>query len=190
MKYISKIIFLFLFLSIVAESKAQFVMPTLPSIQPGIPANINAQDPTVKEIFKKIEDTLQIRQGEIKVEEVKKSQDIAKQMTPRSKDADEQAGAIGNATNATEVKDNKSSPDKLLKEAQKASETVEKITATATRELREKLDTVDIYGFTYFRQKDVKIFNNAVDIKPPSNYILGVGDQLVVSIWGYADYNR
>nr|HNI32935.1 polysaccharide biosynthesis/export family protein [Chitinophagales bacterium] len=190
MKYISKIIFLFLFLSIVAESKAQFVMPTLPSVQPGIPANINAQDPTVKEIFKKIEDTLQIRQGEIKVEEVKRSQDIAKQITPRSKDADEQAGAIGNATNATEVKDNKSSPDKLLKEAQKASETVEKITATATRELREKLDTVDIYGFTYFRQKDVKIFNNAVDIKPPSNYILGVGDQLVVSIWGYADYNR
>jgi polysaccharide export outer membrane protein len=81
-------------------------------------------------------------------------------------------------------------PDKLLKEAQKASETVEKITATATRELREKLDSVDIYGFTYFRQKDVKIFNNAVDIKPPGNYILGVGDQIVVSIWGYADYNR
>ncbi|MEZ5054371.1 MAG: SLBB domain-containing protein, partial [Chitinophagales bacterium] len=97
---------------------------------------------------------------------------------------------MGNATNATEVKGNKNEPDKLLKEAQKASETVEKLTATATRELRERLDSVDIYGFNYFRQKNVKIFNNAVDIKPPGNYVLGVGDQIVVSIWGYADYNR
>jgi protein involved in polysaccharide export with SLBB domain len=151
------------------------------------PAN---PEPTVKEIFKKIEDTLQIKQGELKVEETKKSQEISKGFAPRPKDPDEQAGAIGNAANATEVKGNINTPDKLLKEAQKASETVEKITATATRELRSRLDTVDIYGFTYFRQKDVKIFNNAVDIKPPSNYILGVGDQIVISIWGYADYNR
>ncbi|MBP6049071.1 MAG: SLBB domain-containing protein [Chitinophagales bacterium] len=161
---------------------AQFIAP--PLIPPA------SADPTVKEIFKKIEDTLRVKQGEIKVEEVKKSQDLAKGLNPRSKDADEQEGAIGNAMNATEVKGNKSEPDKLLKEAQKASETVEKLTATATLELRERLDSVDIYGFNYFRQKNVKIFNNAVDIKPPGNYILGVGDQIVVSIWGYADYNR
>ncbi len=163
-------------------SIAQFIIP--PVIPPA-----NA-DPTINEIFKKIEDTLRVKQGDIKVEEVKKSQDLAKGFTPRQKDADEEAGAMGNATNATEVKGNKNEPDKLLKEAQKASETVEKLTATATRELRERLDSVDIYGFNYFRQKNVKIFNNAVDIKPPGNYVLGVGDQIVVSIWGYADYNR
>ena len=188
MKHTQKIVVVVFLILFSTVTKAQFVMPTLPSVQPGI--QVTTPDPTVKEIFKKIEDTLQIRQGEIKVEETKKSQDIAKSIAPRPKDADEQQGAMGNATNANEVKGNINSPDKLLKEAQKASETVEKITATATRELREKLDTVDIYGFTYFRQKDVKIFNNAVDIKPPSNYILGVGDQIVVSIWGYADYNR
>ena len=204
MKYITKFVALTMLVSLSVTVKAQFVLPTLPamqqmqmqqalqqaqqSIQTAIPPA--PADPTVKEIFKKIEDTLQIKQGSLKVDETKKSQDIARQMTPREKDADEQQGAIGNATNAGEVKGNINTPDKLLKEAQKASETVEKITATATRELREKLDTVDIYGFTYFRQKDVKIFNNAVDIKPPSNYILGVGDQIVVSIWGYADYNR
>lgn len=199
MKYTRSIFIIITLLLISTAAQAQFVMPTLPSvqqatqslqqsIQTAIPSA--APDPTVKEIFKKIEDTLQIKQGELKVGEVQKSQDIAKGFAPRAKDADEEAGAIGNATNAGEVKGNINTPDKLLKEAQKASETVEKITATATRELREKLDTVDIYGFTYFRQKDVKIFNNAVDIKPPNNYILGVGDQIVVSIWGYADYNR
>lgn len=188
MKNAVKIISFCFLVLITAAAKAQFVMPTLPTMQ-NVP-QVVVPDPTVKEIFKKIEDTLQIKQGELKVEETKKSQDIAKGLAPRPKDADEQAGALGNAQNANEVKGNINTPDKLLKEAQKASETVEKITATATRELREKLDTVDIYGFTYFRQKDVKIFNNAVDIKPPSNYILGVGDQIVVSIWGYADYNR
>lgn len=39
------------------------------------------------------------------MEEVKKSQDLAKGLNPRSKDADEQEGAIGNAMNATEVKE-------------------------------------------------------------------------------------
>lgn len=175
-----------LFVMFAVAAKAQFTAPpTLPSMAP--PANA---DPTVREIFKKIEDTLNVKQGELKVGEVQKANEAAKGFTPRNKDADEQAGAIGNATNANEVKGNINTPDKLLKEAQKASETVEKLTATATRELREKLDSVDIYGFDYFRQKDVKIFNNAVDIKPPGNYILGVGDQIVVSIWGYADYNR
>ncbi|HOU47664.1 MAG TPA: polysaccharide biosynthesis/export family protein, partial [Chitinophagales bacterium] len=206
MKYTIKIVISILLFFVGLTAQAQFVLPTLPTQllqQELTPAQImqyqqmmqqNAAppvaDPTVKEIFKKIEDTLQIKQGNLKADETKKSQQIAKQIAPRTIDADEQQGAIGNATNASEVKGNVNAPDKLLKEAQKASETVEKITATATRELREKLDTVDIYGFTYFRQKDVKIFNNAVDIKPPSNYILGVGDQIVVSIWGYADYNR
>lgn len=182
MKNLMKFLVLCMLATFSKVSIAQFIIP--PIIPPA-----NA-DPTINEIFKKIEDTLRIKQGEIKVEEVKKSQDLAKGFTPRQKDADEEAGAIGNATNATEVKGNKNEPDKLLKEAQKASETVEKLTATATRELRERLDSVDIYGFNYFRQKNVKIFNNAVDIKPPGNYVLGVGDQIVVSIWGYADYNR
>jgi protein involved in polysaccharide export with SLBB domain len=181
MKNISRIIVFTLLLFFAANAKAQLVTPFVPPSNP---------DPTVNEIFKKIEDTLGVKQGSLKVGEVQKSNEAAKGFTPRAKDADEQAGAIGNAQNANEVKGNINSPDKLLKEAQKAAETVEKLTATATKELREKLDSVDIYGFSYFRQKDVKIFNNAVDIKPPGNYVLGVGDQIVVSIWGYADYNR
>lgn len=181
MKNILKITSLGCLFFTVLLAKAQLVSPLIPPASP---------EPTVKEIFQKIEDTLQVKQGTLKVDEVKKSQELSKGYTPRTKDADEQEGAMGNAANAGEVKGNVNTPDKLLKEAQKASETVEKLTASATRELREKLADVDIYGFSYFRQKDVKIFNNAVDIKPPSNYVLGVGDQIVVSIWGYADYNR
>jgi hypothetical protein len=106
---------------------------------------------------KKLKILFKLKQGDLKPEETKRNHNLSqKAFSPIGKDADEQAGAIGNATNANEVKGNINAPDKLLKEAQKASETVEKITATATRELREKLDSVDIYGFTYFRQKRCK----------------------------------
>ncbi|MFN8284723.1 MAG: SLBB domain-containing protein [Chitinophagales bacterium] len=184
MKNTIKLLSLVLFICVASlTSKAQILSPYSP-----LPID---DEPSINEIIKKIEDTLNVKQGELKVGEVQKANQAAKDFTPRSKDADEQQGAIGNAEKAgAEVKSGQNAPDKLLKEAQKAAETVEKLTATATKELREKLDSVDIYGFAYFRQKDVKIFNNAVDIKPPLNYILGVGDQIVVSIWGYADYNR
>ena len=96
MKNTIKLITLCFSLTVSVVANAQFVVPpTLPTmIQPMAP------DPTVKDIFKKIEDTLQIKQGELKVEETKKSQEIAKGIAPRGKDADEQAGAIGNAQNA------------------------------------------------------------------------------------------
>lgn len=178
------------FLSLVLFVCATFFSSKAQILSPYSPLPID-DEPSINDIIKKIEDTLQIKQGDFKVSESQKANQKAQEFTPRTKDADEQQGAMGNSEKAgSEVKAGQNAPDKLLKEAQKAAETVEKLTATATKELREKLDSVDIYGFTYFRQKDVKIFNNAVDIKPPLNYVLGVGDQIVVSIWGYADYNR
>lgn len=160
---------------------AQLIMPYVPPVN---------SEPAVKDIIKKIEDTLRVKQGEIRPEDAKKAEQKAKEFAPMPKDIDEEAGALGNAEKAGEVKAGQNTPDKLLKEAQKAAETTEKLVETATKELREKLDTVPIFGFDYFRRKDIKLFNNAVDIKPPLNYVLGVGDQIVVSIWGYADYNR
>jgi protein involved in polysaccharide export with SLBB domain len=135
---------------------------------------IEEDQPSIKEIIKRIEDTLSIRQGKVKVEDTKLAEEKLQQINPTK----------------TEVGANKNAPDKLLIEAQKATETVEKLTETATLELRENLDTVDIFGFDFFRRKEIKLFNNAVDIKPPLNYVLGVGDQIVISIWGYVDYNR
>jgi hypothetical protein len=107
MKNTIKIFTVCLFVALSVTLKAQFVIPpTLPSVV----APASNLDPTVKEIFKKIEDTLQIKQGDLKPEETKKSQNIAKGFSPIGKDADEQAGAIGNATNANEVKGNINAP--------------------------------------------------------------------------------
>ncbi|MEZ4878793.1 MAG: SLBB domain-containing protein [Chitinophagales bacterium] len=157
-------LFFLLMLGFQNTSTAQIV-PFIPPTQP---------QPTIQEIIKKIEDTLSVKQGSLKLEDTKLAEEKAKQVIGNNK-------PLGTTGNQSET---------LLQEAVKATETVEKLTETATLELREGLDSVDIFGFDYFRRKDIKLFNNAVDIKPPMNYILGVGDQIVVSIWGYADYNR
>lgn len=47
-----------------------------------------------------------------------------------------------------------------------------------------------VYGLSYLRDRDVSIFNSALDVKPPDNYIIGPGDEISVNIWGYSDYNQ
>ncbi|MFN5704943.1 MAG: hypothetical protein ACK45U_03730, partial [bacterium] len=47
-----------------------------------------------------------------------------------------------------------------------------------------------IYGQEYFRNGDIKIFDKSTDAKAPSNYVIGIGDELGVSVFGYSYYNE
>lgn len=47
-----------------------------------------------------------------------------------------------------------------------------------------ELPETTIYGQHIFRNKDLAVYNSAVDIRPPDNYILGAGDKISVLIWG------
>jgi polysaccharide biosynthesis/export protein len=51
-------------------------------------------------------------------------------------------------------------------------------------------DSATIYGQSYFREGDIKIFNRSTDAKAPSNYIIGIGDEFGVSVFGYSYYNE
>ena len=46
------------------------------------------------------------------------------------------------------------------------------------------LPSATIFGQHIFRNRTIKIYRQADDIKAPDNYVLGSGDELVVSIWG------
>lgn len=78
----------------------------------------------------------------------------------------------------------------IIEEGNVAQETSEKIIEAVASEKKIQLDSVPIYGFRYFRSADTKLYTSAQDVKPPYNYILGVGDQLNIAIWGFADYNE
>lgn len=78
----------------------------------------------------------------------------------------------------------------IIEEGNEAQETAEKIIEAIASENKLLLDSVPIYGFRYFRESKTKLYSSAQDVKPPFDYILGVGDQLNIAIWGFADYNE
>ncbi len=46
-----------------------------------------------------------------------------------------------------------------------------------------------VYGRDLFNNKNLKVYESATHIKAPSNYILGVGDEITVNIWGYSEHS-
>jgi protein involved in polysaccharide export with SLBB domain len=78
----------------------------------------------------------------------------------------------------------------IIEAGNEAQETAEKIIEAVATENKELLKQVNIYGFRYFRESKTKLFSSAQDVRPPENYVLGVGDQLNIAIWGFADYNE
>ena len=46
---------------------------------------------------------------------------------------------------------------------------------------------ITTYGQQIFRDQNLKLYRQSQDVKPPDSYILGVGDILAISIWGYSE---
>ncbi len=46
-----------------------------------------------------------------------------------------------------------------------------------------------IFGQSFFRNKTISTFNHSTDMQAPDNYVLGVGDQLTINIWGFSSYS-
>jgi polysaccharide export outer membrane protein len=48
----------------------------------------------------------------------------------------------------------------------------------------------DIFGQDFFTNTRLKLFVKASETRAPDEYIIGEGDELTVSVWGFADYNN
>lgn len=46
-----------------------------------------------------------------------------------------------------------------------------------------------IFGHSFFKNNNIKFYDKANQLKAPENYILGIGDEISVAIWGYSDFN-
>jgi len=47
-----------------------------------------------------------------------------------------------------------------------------------------------VYGKSFFEQKNLKIFRSASHVKAPDDYVLGAGDELNIAVWGYSDVSE
>lgn len=48
----------------------------------------------------------------------------------------------------------------------------------------------EIYGHDFFGSGKLALFVKSAEAKAPDSYILGVGDEINIAVWGYADYNN
>lgn len=46
-----------------------------------------------------------------------------------------------------------------------------------------------IYGHDYFRNKNYQMFDRTTDAQAMGNYVIGVGDQIGINVWGYSSYS-
>lgn len=68
--------------------------------------------------------------------------------------------------------------------------TVEEAVTEAVAEQQTNAPPAKIYGQEIFRNQTLKVFRQADNIKPRNNYLLGVGDELTISIWGVSIFER
>ena len=59
---------------------------------------------------------------------------------------------------------------------------------------KQKLKDIDlsneIFGHRFFTTNNLEFFFKSTDTKAPDSYIVGPGDEILISVWGYADYNN
>jgi polysaccharide export outer membrane protein len=57
-------------------------------------------------------------------------------------------------------------------------------------ETKESVDPNAIYGHQIFQNNKIQFFEKASDVKAVENYILGIGDELTISVFGFSFYNE
>lgn len=53
-----------------------------------------------------------------------------------------------------------------------------------------EVDKDSIFGHAFFKNNNIKFYEKANQLKAPDNYVLGIGDEVAVAIWGYSDFNE
>jgi protein involved in polysaccharide export with SLBB domain len=90
----------------------------------------------------------------------------------------------------------KASADNLAKE--KAADITKAVEKGATVEQAISDGLIDaqapkpkssVYGIDIFRNKSIRLFSSSDDLKATDSYVIGVGDEFTVSIWGVAEYS-
>ncbi|MBA2421852.1 MAG: SLBB domain-containing protein [Chitinophagales bacterium] len=51
------------------------------------------------------------------------------------------------------------------------------------------LPASESFGYSYFRNRSVDMFNSSVDGQASGTYVIGVGDQIGINVWGYSSFS-
>ncbi|HFC00726.1 MAG TPA: hypothetical protein ENJ53_07965, partial [Phaeodactylibacter sp.] len=144
--------------------------------------NINPNNP--QEVLR-LQQALQEIEAEIKAET---KADLDKAKKEAVTDVKEELETATKKEVTQGVKEVASSTSKEISKAVKDGATVEEAVAEGIIDAQEEdLPPAAIYGQHIFRNKEISVYRNANDIVAPDSYILGAGDKLAISLWGYSE---
>ncbi len=83
----------------------------------------------------------------------------------------------------------KATTQEITKAVKEGATVEEAVSEKISESIEEKLPPPTTWGQQVFRDKSISVFRQSQDVKPPDSYILGAGDQVAVSIWGYSQEN-
>lgn len=93
---------------------------------------------------------------------------------------------ISEADQAKVIQENQEEIQKAIEEGATEEEA---IAEAISDELEAQLPPATTWGQQVFRDKKISVYQQSRDTKPPLSYILGPGDRVAVSIWGYSQEN-
>ena len=83
------------------------------------------------------------------------------------------------------VTENDTKPDLINKPLQTIEDKGNTEEQIPINEIKEDI----IFGHSFFKNNNIKFYDKANQLKAPNNYILGIGDEINVAIWGYSDFS-
>jgi len=133
-------------------------------------------------------DPSKLMQDEIPKFERKEMEELRKSNKQISEEDDIELMPVSKETGNT--KSSQFQNSKILIETAKANEMKMNWSEQRSEGLRDNLDSVEVYGFQQFRDKKAKLFTSSTDAKAPKNYVIGVGDEIHIIVYGYTDFNE
>ncbi len=148
--------------------------------------DIDNLDPTNLEQMSEFEGVLRDVVAEMEAEAMNKNNVVKGNKTkgPTKAEKDQEAADKELTEDLKEVAKN-SSED--IQDAVEDGATIDEAIAEELIDAQEDmLPPAAVFGQHIFREKSIKLFRKSNDVKPPKTYVLGVGDEVGVSIYGYS----
>ncbi len=98
-------------------------------------------------------------------------------------------GIQNGGTPAEQSKPATSSDVKNKEREKELKQTVKGTDQPIAASVEKEAEAEKIFGHSFFKNNNIKFYDKANELKAPDNYILGIGDEISVAIWGYSDFN-
>jgi protein involved in polysaccharide export with SLBB domain len=82
------------------------------------------------------------------------------------------------------------SPQKAVKDTTEPQTEIIEVPVITEMPEEVELPPATVYGQAFFRNKKANYFERAADARAAENYVLGVGDEVTVAVWGFSNYNQ